>query len=83
MSATTWERRDCVSAEVEDSLVLLDLESLKYHSLNTTAAAIWEMLAQPRSEEAMVESLCERYKVPPEQCRISLKSLLDTLAAVV
>ena len=81
MSTATWERRDCVSAEVEDSLVLLDLDSLKYHSLNTTAAAVWEILSEPRSEDSIVELLCQRYNVSPEQCRISLDRLLATLSA--
>ena len=81
MSKAIWERRDCVSAEVDGSLVLLDLESLKYHSLNATAAAIWEILSEPRTEDRIVEILCERYNVSPEQCRISLDKLLETLAA--
>ena len=81
MSTATWERRECVSAEVEDSLVLLDLESLKYHSLNTTAAAVWEMLSEPRTEDSIVELLCQRYNVSHEQCRVSVDRLLDTLSA--
>ena len=76
----TWERRDCVSAEVDGSLVLLDLETLAYHSLNSTAAAVWELLETPQSESGLVGSLCERYKVDAEQCAASVHVLLETLA---
>lgn len=80
MIEAVWERRDCVSAELDDTLVLLDLESLSYHSLNKTAAAAWEILAEPRTESSIVEALCSRFDVTPERCRVSLVSLLHTLA---
>jgi hypothetical protein len=75
-----WERRDCVSAELDGTLVLLNLESLAYHSLNKTAAATWEILAEPRTESSMVEALCSRFDVTPDRCRLSLVSLLHALA---
>jgi PqqD family protein of HPr-rel-A system len=77
---TIWERKNCVSAELDDTLVLLDLESLAYHSLNKTAAATWEILAEPQTEDSIVEALCRRFDVTPERCRVSLLSLLHTLA---
>ena len=72
MSEVVWQRRDCVSAEVEQSLVLLDLDTLLYHSLNQTAGAIWELLAEPRTAPELVTALCDRYDVTPEQCRASV-----------
>ena len=81
MSETIWQRRDCVSAEVEDALVLLDLETLVYHSLNSTASAVWELLETPRGKVTLVETLCERYRVEPAQCEASVSRLLDELQA--
>jgi hypothetical protein len=75
-----WERRDCVSAELDDTLVLLDLESLAYHSLNKTAAAAWEILAEPATESSIVQALCSRFDVTPDRCRVSLVNLLQILA---
>lgn len=80
MIETIWERTNCVSAELDDTLVLLDLESLAYHSLNKTAAATWEILAEPQTEDSIVQALCRRFDVTPERCRVSLLGLLDTLA---
>ena len=81
MSETVWQRRDCVSAEVEGSLVLLDLETLVYHSLNSTASAVWGFLETPRAKHSLVEALCERYKVEPAHCDASVGRLLDALKA--
>jgi hypothetical protein len=77
LSEVIWERRECVSAEVEDSLVLLDLESLVYHSLNKTAAAVWECLAEPRAASSIVSRLCERFQVTPDHCRTSVDRLMQ------
>ncbi len=79
MNDVTWERRECVSAEVEQSLVLLDLDTLLYHSLNQTATSIWELLEKPSSAEQIVQSLCQRYEVTPERCRGSVDRTLDKL----
>ena len=81
MSEIFWERRECVSAEVEQSLVLLDLNSLLYHSLNRTAAAIWGSLAEPHSAPEIVIDLCSRFDVTPEHCQASVDRLLEQLSA--
>ena len=80
MTEVVWERRDCVSAQVEDALVLLDLETLVYHSLNGTASAVWELLSEPRDEAYLVQALCQRYNVEPERCRESVSRLMQKLA---
>ena len=69
-----------MSAELEGALVLLDLETLKYHSLNATASAVWEILAEPHTTQDIVQSLCSRYEVSPEHCRASVEDLLANLA---
>jgi hypothetical protein len=79
MNQPVWKRRDCVSAQVDDALVLLDLETLRYHSLNLTAAAIWNLLETPMSTSAVAESLCERYEVAPERCAESVEKFLASL----
>lgn len=81
MNDVIWERRDCVGAPVEDSLVLLDLDTLVYHSLNRTAADVWELLAEPKGVDSLVSSLCSRYAIAPGACRASVDRLLGELAA--
>lgn len=79
LSEVVWERRECVSADVEDSVVLLDLETLVYHSLNSTAAAVWEMLAEPATLSSIVAGVCGRYDVPEAKCAESIEHLLKEM----
>ncbi len=81
MNQELWVRRECVSAEVDGHLVLLDLETLVYHSLNQTAAAVWSFLETPRAESAVVQELCSRYRVAPEQCTASVQRLFQSLVS--
>ena len=80
VSDVVWRRRECVSAELEGDLVLLDLETLKYHALNATATAVWEILAEPQTADGVAAELCNRYEVDPQECRRSVDGLLSTLA---
>ena len=75
-----WQRRECVSAEVEGSLVLLDLDTLVYHSLNRTASAIWTALEEPSTADAVAGRLQERFEVEPEHCARSVEALIAQLA---
>lgn len=79
MNEVVWERRDCVSAEVEDSVVLLDLDTLVYHSLNRTAAAVWDLLAEPATVSTIVGGMCSRFQIDAEHCRSSVERLLGEL----
>jgi len=81
MDETRWEKRDFVGTEVEDSLVLLNLDTLTYQALNSTAAAVWELLETPKQERELVDELCRRYEVSPEHCAQSVHTLIELLAS--
>ena len=82
MSDICWIRdAECVSSVVDDALVLLDLDGGSYFALNGPAADIWEALAEPISQAQIVDRLVARYSVTPEQCAVSVKGVLDDLAA--
>ena len=52
----------------------------KVYLLNETAAAIWELLAQPRELEGLVAALQEQYEAPEEVLRTDT---LETLEALI
>lgn len=80
MSETVWTRGvECVSTEVEDALVLLDLEGGTYFTLNRSAADVWQALAEPRTVQGIVDILIAKYAVPPEHCAQSVARLLADL----
>lgn len=77
---TVWRRRDdWVGAQIEDSFVMINVESGRYVSLNESAADAWEALEQPRDEAALVDALVARYDVDPAACAASVARLLERM----
>ncbi len=75
-----WTRdAECVSTEVEDALVLLDLDGGTYFALNGPAADVWLALEVPCSTGALIDRLTAKYAVSAEHCAKSLDTLLADL----
>jgi ABC-type Fe3+-hydroxamate transport system substrate-binding protein len=47
--------------KVDDEVVVLDLETSIYYSLNPTASEIWELIGKGLNEEEIAEEMAERY----------------------
>ncbi len=56
-----------------------DLSSI--YSLNPVASTIWEALAQPRSEEEIVELIEKKFDVPSEVASFDVASFLAEMTA--
>jgi PqqD family protein of HPr-rel-A system len=67
------------SATVHDETVLLDTRQGKYFTLNPTGAAIWDLLAEPRSLTELRTALLERFDVDAETLSEDLSGLLGDL----
>lgn len=79
----TWKRREnWVGTEVEDHLVMLDLKSGRYISLNDTAAEAWRLLESPVEETAIVEAMTKLFAVDPAHCKQSIIQLLDRMVGL-
>ena len=52
---------DLTWREVDDEVVVLDLKSSQYLSLNSSGAYLWKLIAEPASTHTLVEALVERY----------------------
>ena len=77
MTETLWQRTDqWVGTEVEDSFVMINLETGTYLTLNATANAVWDVLETPQTQEAVEAALLERFDVIPEDCTTAVTSLL-------
>ena len=72
---------DARHAELESGLVIMDVESGRYYSLNETAYAIWRFLEEPRAFPAIIAKLTSEYAVSAEHCRQTVATLLADLEA--
>lgn len=78
---TTWQRSPAwIGSPIEDSFVMVDIDSGKYVELNGTASAVWDMLAEPVDEGTIAVRLQEAYNVDAAVCRASVRTLIDRLA---
>lgn len=82
MSDRRWQRLpDFVATEAEGTHVIFSVLSGNYIALNLSANVIWEALADPVTEAALVDVLAARYEVDRETAAAAvtrtLRSLVD------
>jgi hypothetical protein len=80
MSQIVWQRdENWVGSEIEDSFVMVNIETGKYVALNITANAVWQLLEEPRTQQEIEQALCSRFAVDAEACTKSLVPLLGQM----
>ena len=66
------------SEQIEQDLFLLDTKLNKIHSLNGTAAMVWEMLAEPVSQSDLVDDFAEAFPVvSPGKIKRDIAAVLE------
>jgi len=78
-SATLRRTDDHVSASLEESLVMMDIDAGKYYLLDGVASFVWTRLAEPTPVSDLVATLCDRYDVTPERCEADVLPFLTQL----
>lgn len=77
MNETQWQRiDDWVGTEVEDSFVMINMETGTYLTLNRTASAVWDAIETPRTQGAVEQGLLDRFDVSPDDCHAAVTALL-------
>lgn len=61
--------------------LLLDQEVARLHVLNPTAAFLWDLLAQPRTRDELLDALLDEFDVDPETARRDIREFLDHAVA--
>lgn len=75
-----FRRKDDVfAAPLEDTTLLLNVDTGRYHGLNPVAARIWELLAEPIDEATLVARLVEEFRVTREECQREVAAFLAGL----
>jgi hypothetical protein len=63
----------------DGQVVILDLATSRYLSLNASAAALWELLATGADRSALIGLLGERFSVAPDQAARDVDAFLAAL----
>lgn len=73
-------RSDVVHTKLDSgAAVLLDLNTHKYFSLNSTGAVIWKMIESKTATDAIAAKLCEQFEIDQERAERSTQALVDQL----
>ena len=78
-SAVLRRTEEHVSAPLEESLVMMDIDAGKYYLLDDIASFVWTRLAEPTSVADLVDELCSRYDVAPGHCEADILPFLSEL----
>lgn len=62
-----------------DELVVLDSQSHRFYSLNSTGKRIYELAAEGLPAAAIAERIAEEFEAPPAECLSDVVALLDDL----
>lgn len=65
--------------KIDEELVVLDLQSSLYYSLNPTASFAWQRLERPASAEELAAELSAEFDVAPARAAADAAELLETL----
>ncbi|MCK9625813.1 MAG: PqqD family peptide modification chaperone [Bacteroidales bacterium] len=70
---------DLIVSELDDDLVMMDIESGSYLSLNKTGRIIWEQLEQPVLVGNLIQHLMNRFSVDEKICTIETLDFLNKI----
>ena len=70
---------DLECRSLEDSLVILDLRTEHYLSLNRAGSELWPLLVAGTSREVLVQALCDRYDLDAARAGDDVDTLLGQL----
>ena len=81
---TNYQRLPDVAARAVAGTCLLipaRASARSIYTLNPAAQHLWELLAQPRSADALTQALAERYRIASAQARNDVAAFLSDMLA--
>jgi len=69
-----------VSAQVDESLIMMSVEQGMYFGLEGVGPRIWALLEQPRTVDEICAALMEEFEIDAEACRTDVLGFLHELA---
>lgn len=72
---------DVVARAVADEMILLDLETGVYFTLNSVGAFIWRAIESGTASDAVVEAIVHQYEVEPEVASADYDEYVEALVA--
>jgi hypothetical protein len=68
-----------IATEIEDSVVVLNLNTKRYYILNSTAGFIWQRIAEGNTESEIIDRMALEYDAGRDQISVSVGRLFEAL----
>ncbi|HZU80606.1 MAG TPA: PqqD family protein [Acidimicrobiales bacterium] len=75
-------RSDVVWRQVDGSIVVLDLRTSQYFSLNPSATVLWQLLQDDTDVDTLVDALVEREDVDRERATSDVGAFVEQLRSL-
>jgi hypothetical protein len=79
VTAETYRLRavDLTWRVLDDEVVVLDLRTSSYFSVNGTGKVLWDLLVEGASEEQLVTALVDRFEISEDIARVDAGAFLS------
>jgi len=79
MDSTIVRNEDVIWRRIEETIILIGKDGLEIHTLNKTAALIWELCDGANNADEIAASLCERFNVLPVEACVDVRETINKL----
>jgi hypothetical protein len=70
---------DVIGQQLDQSIVLINLQTDHFFELNATGARLWELLISGNTLDQAAEQLCREFDVDPPTVVSEMQSVVDSL----
>jgi hypothetical protein len=78
-TTTLWRAQDVLTAEIDDELAMMSMQSGTYVNLDAIGKRIWTLLETPITVAALCQQLVQEFDVPLETCEQDVLAFLEEL----
>jgi hypothetical protein len=68
-----------ITSDMDGEKVMLSINNGKYYNLGTVGGEIWDQVKEPKSIQALINSLIEIYDIEEKECKEQVLSFLNKL----
>lgn len=80
---TLYKRNaDILTANVDNEVVMMGVQAGSYYGIGGTGTMIWELLAEPKSLDELIDRIAADYDVAREQCASDISTFVKKLLAL-
>jgi hypothetical protein len=79
LNITLAKGENYLANEIDGEVVMMNIETGLYVSLNNTGKVIWDLLDTPKSIQTIIDLLVDTYKITLEQCTTDVVPFIEQM----